>query len=157
LPSDFKPLIGTDEATLDEKGRLMLGRKKRERLGETFALVHGPKGCLVAYPAEIWKRLTHFVLSVDPLNEGREDYSSLILAAAEDDLRFDAQGRVVVPQWLRERARIKDKVVLIGAGDHLQIWAKSEYEAYLSDKDGYERERREAVKRAYNLLVGRDG
>lgn len=157
MPESFQPLIGTDEATIDDKGRLMLGRKKRDRLGDGFAILHSPTGCLAAYPAEIFKQLTRFVLSFDPLNEGRQEYASLVLASGEDDLRFDAQGRVVIPQKLREMAKIKKEVVMAGVGDHLQIWAKEEYQAYLKDRQNYGKERRDAIKSAYDLMVGRNG
>jgi DNA-binding transcriptional regulator/RsmH inhibitor MraZ len=52
----LKPLIGTDEATIDDKGRILVGKKKRERLGEPFAIAVGEVGCLVAYPEPVWQQ-----------------------------------------------------------------------------------------------------
>ncbi len=45
-----RPLLGTEEAVLDDKGRVLVSKKKRERLGETFTLILGKVGCLMMVP-----------------------------------------------------------------------------------------------------------
>ena len=50
----IKPLIGTDEDTIDDKGRLLVSKKKRERLGEDFVMALGATGCVVVYPELVW-------------------------------------------------------------------------------------------------------
>ena len=154
LPQDFKALTGTDEATIDEKGRILVGKKKRERLGEPFAIVLGPAGCLEAYPEWMWQRKLADMLAPDSTNLGREQYTRLILGAADDELKFDAQGRVVVPQKLRELAKLTDKVLLIGCGDRMEIWAKTEHEQYLEDPDNYGKRRRDSIQAAQSKMVG---
>lgn len=151
----FKPLIGTDEATIDDKGRILVGKKKRDRLGDTFAMAVGEVGCLVAYPEEVWGQKVAEMLSYDSLNQGRQQYTRLFLGYADDELKFDQQGRVVVPQKLREIAKLTDKVLLVGCGDRLEIWDKSEYERFQEDTEGYGAKRREALAKAYGQMVGR--
>lgn len=155
LPADFKALTGTDEATVDDKGRILVGKKKRERLGEPFALALGPSGCLEAYPEWVWRRKLEDMLQHDTTNLGREQYTRLILGSADDEQKFDAQGRFVVPQKLREMAKLVDKVLLVGCGDRLEIWAKSEYEEHLRKPEEYGRERRDAIQRAQERMVGK--
>lgn len=154
LPEGFKPLIGTEEATIDEKGRILVGKKKRERLGDGFAIIFGTRGCLAAYPVGVWERMLEEILQYDSINAGREQYTRLVLGTAEDDLKFDAQGRVVVPQKMREAAKLKDKVLLVGCLDRVEIWAREEYELFQQDPESYGRQRREAVAKAYNEMVG---
>ena len=154
LPPDFKPLTGTDEATIDDKGRILVGKKKRERLGEPFAVALGPSGCLEAYPEWVWRRKLEDILQHDTTNLGREQYTRLILGSADDDLRFDAQGRVVVPRNLREMAKLTEKVLLVGCGDRLEVWAKGEYEKYLAQPEEYGKERRDAIAKAQAQMVG---
>jgi MraZ protein len=149
----FKPLIGTDEATIDEKGRILIGKKKRERLGESFAMALGNVGCLVAYPEREWQRMLVEMLNYDSINQGREQYTRLILGLADDELKFDAQGRVVVPQKLRELAKLKDRVMLVGCGSRLEIWAKQEWDLYSENPDSYGQGRREAIAKAYGQMV----
>lgn len=148
-----KPLMGTDEATIDDKGRILVSKKKRERLGEDFVLAIGATGCLVAYPAESWDALYDEIMAFPAISHGREQYQRLIVGNAEDDLKFDAQGRVVIPQKFREAAKLTDKVVLVGLGDRLEIWAKQEYEEYLKYPEIYGKERRQAIEKAFAQML----
>lgn len=147
-------ITGTDEATIDEKGRVLVGKKKRERLGETFVLAIGKRQCLVAYPESVWSELVDEVFSHESINLGTEDYARQLLSDAEDEIKFDSQGRFVVPQRLRSIAKLKDKVVLLGCGNRMEIWAKSEYEAFLAHPDTYGIERCQTIERAYRQMKG---
>ena len=49
-----KAIVGWEETTIDDKGRILVGKKKREKLGEDFVIAVGTCGCLVAYPAEVF-------------------------------------------------------------------------------------------------------
>ena len=153
--SIFKPLLGTDEATIDDKGRILVSKKKRERLGETFTLALGPIGCLAAYPEDQWEKIVQGILSYESINQGRDQLSRLRLGLADDELKFDQQGRFVVPQKLRQLARLKDKVMLVGCGDRLEIWDPKEWEQYNEYPDTYGQKRREAIEKAYQQMVGR--
>jgi DNA-binding transcriptional regulator/RsmH inhibitor MraZ len=62
---------------------------------------------------------------------------------------------VVIPQKLREIAKLSDKVLLVGCGDRMEIWDKGEYERFQEDIEGYGAKRREALARAYGQMVGR--
>lgn len=149
-----KALLGTDEASIDDKGRLLVGKKKRERLGEPFVVALGEAGCLVAYPQETWQALLNEIFAVPSINVGRQQYSRLILGTADDDLRFDSQGRVVIPHKLREAAQLKDKVLLIGCGDRLEIWDLESYSEFCRDPEGFGSKRRTAIEQAYRQMTG---
>jgi MraZ protein len=155
LPPDFKPLIGTEEANLDDKGRLLVSKKKRERLGDDFILVLGKVGCLIAYPKVVWEQLLSEIFAVETMNPAREEYTRLVLGTAEDDLKFDVQGRVVVPQKLRTEAKLSREILLIGCGDRVEIWAKAEWEKFNEFPEQYGKDRRFAIEAAYNRMVGR--
>lgn len=152
LPIGFEPLLGTDEASLDDKGRLIFSKKKRDRLGDKFVVTLGPKGCLEAYPEPIWLDMVAKLLSMDAMNEGVAEYSALLLGSADDDLKFDAQGRVVIPLRFRKQASIDKDVVIVGCGNRCEIWAKAEYEIYEKDRLGYGRERRELFRAARKMM-----
>lgn len=154
LPEAFKPLIGTEEANIDEKGRILLSKKKRERLGDDFTLVQGKVGCLIAYPKVVWDQLLSEIFAVGTMNPAREEYTRLVLATAEDDLKVDAQGRVVIPLKVRDAAGLKDKVLLIGCGDRVEIWAKSEWDEFNKYPTEYKKDRRAVIENAYNRMVG---
>lgn len=154
LPEGFKPLIGTDEATIDDKGRILFGKKKRERLGESFTVALGSVGCLVAYPQAVWEDMLTNILSHNNINQGREQYTRLILGTADDEIKFDSQGRVVIPKELRDLAQLKDKVKIIGCGDRVEIWALTEWAKYNDHPDTYGQQRREAIEKAQAKMGG---
>jgi MraZ protein len=155
--SKLKPLLGTDEATVDDKGRILVSKKKRERLGETFAIALGPLGCLEAYPQDVWDEKVSRICAFDSLNPAVQQFGRLVLGTAEDELKFDAQGRVVVPQKLRELGKLKDKdkVLLIGCGDRLEIWSVSEWEQFQLYPDVYGLQRRQSIEKAYGQMVAK--
>lgn len=124
----YRPLLGTDPATVDKKGRILLSVKKRERLGDPFALMLGEAGCLIAYPQDVWEDLLAEIYSYKAINVGRQEYTRLLLGNADDEIRFDAQNRFVVPSRLRDLAGLKEHVMLVGCGDRLEIWDRDQYD-----------------------------
>jgi MraZ protein len=155
LPVDFKPLVGTDDAVIDDKGRILFSKKKRDRLGKDFAIVVTKRGCLAAYPQFMWRRVQEEVNNYHLTNEGRDQYTRLFFGMADDELNFDSQGRVVIPQKMREIGKLKKDVKLVGAYDRVEIWAFEEYSKFLADPRGYGLERCESFALAYNEMVGR--
>lgn len=150
----FEPLMGTEEASLDEKGRLIFSKKKRDRLGESFVVTVGPKGCLEAYPAQIFNGMVTRLLGQDALNEGVSEYTALLLGSADDDLKFDGQGRVVIPQKMRVKAGIDKHVVIVGCGNRCEIWDRTKYEEYQKDPLGYRKDERKVWRTAKKLMDG---
>lgn len=150
----FKPLMGTEEATIDDKGRLLLGKRKRDRLGENFVMAVGPMGCLVAYPVEIWDRIWGELNRYEYINQGRERLTRLMLGEAQDELNCDMQGRVVIPIRLRERANLQKeaKALLIGCGERLEIWNRQDYEESRKYPEVFGRERRAAFEEAWEIM-----
>ena len=102
-------LVGTDEAVLDDKGRLLFSKKKRDALGENFVLAQGPLSNLVLYPANTWAELVADFGKYERLNFGRQQYTRLLFGTAAADLKFDGQGRLVIPAKLREKGKIYHK------------------------------------------------
>jgi MraZ protein len=150
--TDTKPLVGTDEATIDDKGRVLFSKKKRDRLGNGFAMCLGDNGCIYAYPADEWRKICSEIQTHDPTNQGTVEYTRMVMGTADDELDFDGQGRVVVPKKLRELAKLKEKLLLVGCLTRLEIWAQEEFDRYEEDRDGYGRERREKIQRAYKEM-----
>jgi MraZ protein len=151
---DYKPLMGTEEATIDDKGRLLLGKRKRDRLGDDFVVAIGPMGCLVAYPRVVWDRMWRELNSYEYINQGRERLTRLMLGDAQDDINCDQQGRFVVPQRLRHKAKLdkEAKALLIGCGERLEIWNLREYEEAQRYPETYGRERRAAFEEAWETM-----
>lgn len=116
-------LVGEYYHTLDAKNRLFIPSKHREVLGENFLITRRVgETCLAVYSAEEWEKfsekLTRYPDSV--VNKlKRFLYSKTIMATP------DSQGRVMLTPALIEYAGIDKNVVIIGCGDHAQIWAEN--------------------------------
>lgn len=149
----LKPLLGSEDATIDGKGRILIGKKNRERLGDGFAICQGDNGCLWAVPGAAWEAFLREVYSASPTSQGKQDYTRLVLSTADDDLKFDDQGRVVVPRRLRDLAKFDKDVVLLGCGDRLEIWAAEEYKKFCADEAGYGLARRQAIQVARDRMM----
>lgn len=152
--STMKPLMGTEEAIIDAKGRLLLSKKKRERLGESFVIAVGHPGCLAIYPEKVWDGMLADIMQYESINDGRQQFTRLVLGLAEDELSCDGQGRVVIPQKLRELAKLTKEVLIIGCGERAEIWAKEEWEKYNENPDTYGQQRRNAIAKALGQMKG---
>ena len=143
-------LLGEYEHTIDEKNRLTLPAKFRQRFGDGAVLTRGMDGCLYAYTREDWERLVDDRLrSLDTLSrEARLVHRFFFSGAAEADL--DRQGRVMLPAALIETANLKREVVVAGVFDHLEIWDRSAWREHLKEVEG------RAERVAERLAANRD-
>jgi transcriptional regulator MraZ len=129
-------LLGEYEHTIDEKNRLTLPAKFRQRFGDGIVVTRGMDGCLYAYTRDDWARLVDEQLrSLDTLSrEARLMQRFFFSGAAEGEL--DKQGRVMVPSALIERAKLKREVVVAGVYDHLEIWDRAAWREHLEEVEG---------------------
>lgn len=125
-------LTGEYFHTVDAKGRLFVPAKLRESLGESFMIARNPDGCLSLYDNEGWQRLTD-KLSQFPDSVTRPVRRFLFTFAAE--AVPDAQGRIILPQGLREYAGIQREIAILGVGDHAEIWDRDKWESMKSGED----------------------
>lgn len=150
--TSLKPLLGTEEATLDSKGRILLSKKKRESLGEDFAMAIGEIGVLCVYPKQSWKQQCAEIERCDPMNPGRQHYQREFYGKSEADLSCDTNGRVVIPSRLRSYAKLKENILIVGCYDHIEIWDPAEYEIYEENPAIYGLKRRESFTNAYKTM-----
>lgn len=119
-------LIGQYQHALDIKGRINFPSKLRESLGERFILTQGLDGCLFVYPLEEWTKLEE-KLNALPMSKGRALQRFFFSNAM--DVEADKQGRVLIPQNLREYAGLTKDIVVIGASTKAEIWDKDRWQA----------------------------
>jgi MraZ protein len=130
-----RPLFtGSVEHSLDEKGRLVVPARFRDRLGSGFFLTIGePDACLALYPASTWGEFCAR-LEAAPVKDAR--YRSFVrhLFAHTEELSCDGQGRLLIPPSLRAWAKIEKDVVSIGSLTRVEVWAKEQYSRAASDE-----------------------
>lgn len=121
--SATKMLLGHYERSLDDKGRLTLPSELRAGLGDGAVLTRSFDSCLCIYPARKWDALAR---TVENLPEARVENRVLARSLFGSAIRceFDRQGRMVMPSFLREHARLGPDAVILGVYTHVEIWGK---------------------------------
>lgn len=118
--------MGEYNHTIDAKGRLIIPAKFRELLGTEFILTRGLDGCLFIYPVDEWKAFEQKLRALPLTNKNARTFSRFFVAGAAM-CELDRQGRVLVPQTLREFAGLEKDVVLTGNLDRIEVWSKDKW------------------------------
>lgn len=125
--------LGSFEPNLMDKGRIALPKKIREELGSSrLILTIGFETCIFGFSEKMWEEVTKPELS-RPLfsDKGGRDLRRKMYSEAQN-IELDSQGRCVIPKNMMEFAQIVNRLVVIGAGDHFEIWNKELWEEYRS-------------------------
>lgn len=113
-------LIGQYQHNIDVKSRVIVPAKFREDLGERFYVTKGLDGCLFVLSEDGWKKLQDKIVAM-PISKARQLQRFFFSGAAE--VEPDKQGRILIPQPLRDYASIEKDVTFIGTGDRAEIWS----------------------------------
>jgi MraZ protein len=123
-----KMFIGEYSHSIDAKGRVTIPSKFREELGDNCVVTPGFDDCLEIHTYERWKQKVEVLLNPTKVDEKLRRLRRQIFpkSLACD---YDKQGRILISQELRERAFLADKVMLVGLGDHIELW---DYDKWIS-------------------------
>lgn len=121
--------IGEYQHTLDEKGRIAIPVKFRAALSGGAVVTRGLDNCLFLYTREEWEKLARKLADLPISQANTRAFARLMLAGAFG-LEVDAQGRVVLPEYLRTFAKIKKNVVVAGLYTRLELWDESAWKTY---------------------------
>ncbi|MFM1515018.1 division/cell wall cluster transcriptional repressor MraZ [Helcococcus ovis] len=126
--------IGEYTHSIDDKGRVIMPSKFREELGVKFYVTKGMEGCIFVYDEVEWKRLEEKTKNLKLTSKKARQFERLFYAPARE-LEFDKQGRFVIPQNLRDYAKIEKEASIIGVSSRIEIWDKNKYEEYISGSE----------------------
>ncbi len=121
--------IGEYIHNIDEKGRLAVPVKFRNRLAGGAVVTKGLDNCLSLYPEEAWNKMVEKMESLPLTQSKSRAYARFILSGAFT-AEIDKQGRINLPSALRQYAGVKNQVVVTGLGDHVEIWSTKTWEEY---------------------------
>lgn len=121
--------IGEYQHIIDPKKRLALPSKFRKELGSKVVVTRGLDKCLFVYPAKIWKELAE-KLGTLPMGESTTRSFVRLMLAGAVDVDLDSQGRVLLPEYLKEYAGLDKEVVVAGLFNRLEIWDENKWAAY---------------------------
>ncbi|MBQ0018701.1 MAG: division/cell wall cluster transcriptional repressor MraZ [Clostridiales bacterium] len=113
---------GSYQNSIDSKNRLIIPAKYRDLLGGQCMLVKGFDCCLYIYAMEDWEVLVNKIAVFKQTDrDNRTFIRKFFSSAVKCDL--DAQGRILIPQQLKDYAHINKELVTLGAMDKIEIWA----------------------------------
>lgn len=118
--------------SIDIKGRLILPAKFREGLGDTFIATKGLDNCLFVYTKDEWAILENKLKQLPLAKPEARAFVRFFFAGAAE-LECDKQGRVLIPNSLREHAKLDKDVVVLGVSNRIEIWSKEAWDSYNSE------------------------
>ncbi|MCS6956446.1 MAG: division/cell wall cluster transcriptional repressor MraZ [Patescibacteria group bacterium] len=122
--------FGEYQLSFTSPGRLVLPKRIRDLLkGNIFILGKGFDNCLSGYDKEDWEKraqaLFNFsLIEKENLSRQRFLFSSIVY------LEIDSQGRFIIPKNLLTYADLKDEALIVGVGDHFEIWNPKKWQEY---------------------------
>lgn len=128
-PPKTQMLIGEYLHTLDAKKRLSLPAKFRKEVGKKVVVTRGLDSCLFMFPLSSWKEIAGKLQTLPVGQADTRGIARFILAGAtETDI--DQAGRILIPEYLKEFADLRSRVVLAGVADRIEIWNDKAWEEY---------------------------
>src|SRR5574337_767228 len=112
---------------IDSKGRLSIPSRFRETLSERYdsrLVITTYDSCLIAYPLAEWQLLEEKVSALPEFKKDTKAFLRFFYSSATD-CPIDKLGRVLIPQALRDYAKLEKDVILVGALRHMEIWSKT--------------------------------
>lgn len=121
--------LGEYKYSIDDKKRLAVPTKFRQALGKKAVITRGLDQCLFLYPVKEWEKLAK-KLSQLPLSQSdARGFVRLMLGGAMEVV-IDNLGRILVPDYLKDYALLKKKVVMVGLYDRVELWDEVEFSQY---------------------------
>ncbi|MGM0253301.1 protein MraZ [Enterococcus sp. AZ095b] len=122
-------LMGEFRHNIDAKGRLIVPSKLREELGEQFVLTRGLDGCLFGYPMSEWNELESKLNDMPLAKKDARTFVRFFYSAATE-CELDKQGRINIPNTLRNYATITKECVIVGVSNRIEIWNEAKWQEF---------------------------
>lgn len=126
---------GVSSVNMDAKGRMALPVRFRELIqeasgGRVVVTIDPADDCLLLYPLNLWEGVEAQVAALPNMDPASRDLQRQLIGYATD-LELDGSGRLLLPPMLRAEGRLEKKLILLGQGKKLEIWAEAIWQARL--------------------------
>ncbi len=120
--------IGEYTHTSDEKNRISLPAKYRKELGKKVVVTRGLDNCLFLYPYKTWLAISKETAELGHMH--RDTQYTRFLFSGASEIEIDSAGRILIPEFLREFADLKNPVVFTGVHDRIEVWNERRWQSY---------------------------
>lgn len=125
-------LVGKSYNKIDQQRRLTIPKNMRSDLGETAMLTRGLDGGIFLLPATYWNKLVNNLVN-QPFTKRRARDFWRYMSNDAYEVNLDRIGRITLPQSLSDFADIKEKVVVVGSLQYIEIWDQKRYNHYFDE------------------------
>ena len=126
--------LGTHSPRLDDKGRLILPARFRDELAGGVVITKGQERCLYVWPTAEFRTFTEELRKTPVTNKRDRAFMRMLFAGASAEVT-DKQGRVTLPQLLRDYAGLRRECVVIGAFNRVEIWDADSWSHYTEEQE----------------------
>ena len=121
--------IGEYRHTVDAKNRVAVPIKFRDTLKPGAVITKGLDECLFLYPKAEWEAWAQKISKL-PVSQSKTRAFLRIMLAGAMEVDLDKQGRVVIPDYLKEYAHLQKQVVVAGLYDRLELWDDERWQQF---------------------------
>jgi MraZ protein len=121
--------IGEYKHTLDEKKRISIPSKFKAKLGKKVVVTRGLDNCLFIYPVKEWAKIAEKLARLGMGKREQRGFNRFMLGGATE-ISIDGVGRILIPETLKNFAKIKSKVVFAGVFNRIEVWNDKAWETY---------------------------
>jgi MraZ protein len=122
-------LIGEFIHTIDEKNRISLPAKFRKEMGNDLVITPGLDNCLFVFTKKEWAKISEKLSGFSMLSADNRSFNRFMFGGATE-ISVDTIGRMLLPDFLKERANLKGKAALVGVQNRLEIWNERAWAEY---------------------------
>ena len=146
-------LIGEYIHTIDTKNRISLPSKFRKEMGRAVIVTRGLDSCLFVFTKKEWEKvsqkLSDSASDISFLKADQRSFNRYMFGRATE-AEVDSIGRILIPEYLKDRIGLKDSAAIIGVKDRLEIWNDKTW------KENQDMVEKQAVKLAESLAAGKN-
>ena len=124
--------MGEFNHNIDEKSRLIIPSKLRDVLGVDPVITRGLDGCLFLYPKSTWDQLVEKLNTLPFTKKDARMFLRFLMSSASL-VKYDKQGRILIPAPLVLYSQIQKECTIIGVSDRIEIWSKENWEKSFSE------------------------
>lgn len=122
-------LIGEYKHTVDDKNRTSLPAKFRKELGKKVVVTRGLDNCLFLFPHKTWRAISQETAKLGHMQSESRGFNRFLFSGATE-IDLDSIGRILIPDYLREFAGLKNTVIFAGVHNRIEIWDEKRWNEY---------------------------
>ncbi len=122
-------LIGEYIHTMDDKNRLSLPAKFRKEMGKSLVITPGLDNCLFVFTHKEWNLIAERLANNSMLQADNRSFNRYMFGGAQE-VDVDSSGRILVPDFLKNRAKLSSKVALVGVQNRIELWDEDLWSSY---------------------------